>query len=163
MYLSHFYRFTQILIDCITDVTRVECNENDDHAQINQNYDNWGLEAVQITVPSLLTAKSTVETGFSMRVKHLNYDVPNMHGQWSELKRLNFLDLCVASAIRMKLFKSKKCSNNNNNVGSNNSGSTSTISCVPGKSSSLNKAIDAKTDTATTSSTTVSGKKSLSK
>lgn len=59
----------------------------------------------------------------------------------------------------MKLWKSKK-TNNNNNASSSSGGSTSTISCVPGKSSSLNKTIDAKTDTATTSSTTLSGKES---
>lgn len=61
----------------------------------------------------------------------------------------------------MKLFKSKKSNNNNNNnnASSSSGGSTSTISCVPGKSSSLNKANDAKADTTTTnSSTTVSGK-----
>lgn len=56
----------------------------------------------------------------------------------------------------MKLWKSKKSNNNNNNVG--HSGSGSTISCVPGKTSSLNKGSDAKVDTATNSSTTVSGK-----
>lgn len=49
----------------------------------------------------------------------------------------------------MKLWKSKK----NNNTNSN-----STISCVPGKSSTLVKNNDAKTDVATTSSTNVSGK-----
>lgn len=49
----------------------------------------------------------------------------------------------------MKLWKSKK----NNNV--NNSTNTgSTISCVPGKTSTLNKNNDGKIDTATTSSTT---------
>lgn len=61
----------------------------------------------------------------------------------------------------MKLFKSKKSNsnNNNNNASSSSGGSTSTISCVPGKSSSLNKANDAKVDTTTTnSSTPVSGK-----
>lgn len=57
----------------------------------------------------------------------------------------------------MKLWKSKKC-NNNNNSGAGNSSSGSTISCVPGKTSSLNKASDAKVDTTTTSSTTISGK-----
>lgn len=56
----------------------------------------------------------------------------------------------------MKLWKSKKCNHNNAN-NSSSGGSTSTISCVPGKSSSLNKTSDAKADTATTSSTTVSG------
>lgn len=56
----------------------------------------------------------------------------------------------------MKLWKSKKSNNNNNNVGHSSSGST--ISCVPGKTSSLNKASDAKVGTATNSSTTVSGK-----
>lgn len=59
----------------------------------------------------------------------------------------------------MKLWKSKKSNHNNNNASSSSGGSSSTISCVPGKSSSLNKANDAKTDTATSSSTTASGKK----
>lgn len=56
----------------------------------------------------------------------------------------------------MKLWKSKKNSNNNNN---NNTSSNSTISCVPGKSSTLVKDNnDTKSDVATTSSTNVSGK-----
>lgn len=49
----------------------------------------------------------------------------------------------------MKLWKSKKNNNTNSNP---------TISCVPGKSSTLVKNNDAKTDVATTSSTNVSGK-----
>lgn len=55
----------------------------------------------------------------------------------------------------MKLWKSKKNNNNNNN---NNTSSNSTISCVPGKSSTLVKDNDTKSDVATSSSTNVSGK-----
>lgn len=58
----------------------------------------------------------------------------------------------------MKLWKSKKSNNNHSSNTVGNSSGGSTISCVPGKASSLNKGSDAKVDTATISSATVSGK-----
>lgn len=91
-----------------------------------------------------------------MRVKQTHATIDNQFRIWFEYV---ILFGTIKIEITMKLWKSKK--NNNNNASNSNVGSTSTISCVPGKSSSLNKSSsDAKADTATTSSTTVSGKHS---
>lgn len=68
---------------------KTECNDNDDRQQINQNYDNRGLDQVQTTVPSLLTAKPTDETATFNESEILEFNVRNMQKKLDSFSEVN--------------------------------------------------------------------------